>query len=156
MTAPVIVVSILKFLHVTAAFAAVSIQLGSDLLFQRVVGLGDPGAVVRLGQAIRRRRPLEGAIIEVAIVLGLITGFLGGFNLLAPWLLLAYLDVVVLTVIAFRWAAPAFSAILEAAGAGDAAEMQARSQAPRRRWSLTATAALFGALIFLMVVKPLA
>jgi len=147
---------LLKFLHVVAAFAAVSIQVGSDLYFQRVVGSGSTEAVARFGEAIRRRGFVEGVIFEIAVVLGLLAAWTGGFNLLAGWLVLAYVDVVLMIILGVFFAAAPFTAILEAAEAGDASAMAAAARAPRRRAMLAIGIVLYGALIFLMVVKPFA
>ncbi len=148
--------ALFKFLHVVAAFAVVSIQLASDLYFQRVARSGSTEAVARLGDAIRSRGFVEALIFEIAVVLGFVTALLGGFNLLAGWLLLAYADVVVSILIGVFFAAAPFSAILDAAKAGDAAAMAVAVEAPRRRLMLALTIFLYGGLIFLMVVKPFA
>jgi uncharacterized membrane protein len=143
-----------KFLHVVAAVAVISIQLSSDLYFQRVARSGSTEAVVRLGDAIRSRNFVEGLIFEIAVVLGIVTAFVGGFNFLAPWLLLAYADVVIAILIGIFFAAAPFSAILDAARAGDAAAMAVAVAAPRRRAMLAIAIFLYGSLFFLMVVKP--
>jgi hypothetical protein len=64
--------------------------------------------------------------------------------------------VVVMTILAFRFGAPAFTDILRVAEAGDD-EGVARliDSGPYRRIALV-DGALFGIAIFLMVVKPLA
>jgi uncharacterized membrane protein len=149
-------VVIFKLLHIVAAFAVVSIQIGSDLYFQRVARSGSTEAVVHLGDAIRNRGFVEGVIFEIAVVLGLITALLGGFNLLAPWLLLAYAAVVISILIGIFFASAPFTAILEAARTGDGAAMAVAVEAPRRRAMLTIAIFLYGSLIFLMVVKPFA
>lgn len=153
---PVDIWVLLKFLHVAAVIAVFSIQVASDLYFQRVTHSGSTEAVARLGAAIRQRSPVEAMIFEIAVVLGLLTAIFGGFNLLAPWLLLSYAVIVLAIVFALTYAARPFSAILEAAEAGDADAMAKAASAPARRFALATPIILYGLLVFLMVTKPFA
>ncbi len=146
----------LKFLHVAAVIAVFSIQIASDLYFQRVTRSGSTEAVAKLGAAIRQRGVVEALIFEIAVVLGLLTAIFGGFNLLAPWLLMSYAIIVIVVVFAVTYAARPFSAILEAAEAGDAGAMAQAASAPARRFALAVPIVLYGLLVFLMVTKPFA
>jgi uncharacterized membrane protein len=147
---------LLKFLHVAAVIGVFSIQIASDLYFQRVTRSGSTEAVARLGAAIRQRGVVEALIFEIAVALGLLTAIFGGFNLLAPWLLMSYAMIVIVIVFALTYAAKPFSAILEAAEAGDAVAMAAAASAPARRLALAVPIILYGLLVFLMVTKPFA
>lgn len=147
---------LVKFLHVAAVIAVFSIQVASDLYFQRVTRSGSTEAVAKLGAAIRSRGVIEALIFEIAVVLGLLTAIFGGFNLLAPWLLMSYAIIAIAIVFAVTYAARPFSAILEAAEAGDASAMAAAASAPARRLALAVPIALYGLLVFLMVTKPFA
>jgi hypothetical protein len=145
-----------KFLHVAAMFAAVTLFVGGDVYFLRVASAGDPGATARLGQAIRRRGPLTGPILEIGVAFGIVTALLGGLDFLAPWLVGAYVIVIALTVLAFRVAAPAFTTILHAAETGDGTAVATALTATSYRLVALVNAALYAAVIFLMVVKPVA
>ena len=146
---------LLKFLHVAAVIAVFSIQIASDLYFQRVTRSGSTEAVAKLGAAIRERGVVEALIFEIAVVLGLLTAIFGGFNLLAPWLLMSYAIIVIVVVFAVTYAARPFTAILEAAEAGDAGAMAQAATTPARRLALAVPIVLYGLLVFLMVTKPL-
>ena len=148
------VVPYTKFLHVAAIFTAVTLVVGGDLYFMRVASSGSAEATARLGHAIRRRGPITGPIIEIAVVFGFVTALLGGFDLLAPWLVGAYVVVVAMTIFAFRVAAPEFSAILQFAEAGDDAGVGALMATGRYRRVAMFNGALFAIAIYLMVVKP--
>ena len=148
------VVPYTKFLHVAAIFTAVTLIVGGDLYFVRVASSGSAIATARLGHAIRRRGPITGPIIEIAVVFGFVTAILGGFDLLAPWLIGAYVVVIAMAIFAFRVAAPEFTAILESADAGDDAGVAAAMASGRYRRIALANGALFAIAIFLMVVKP--
>lgn len=147
---------LLKFLHVAAVIGVFSIQVASDLYFQRVTRSGSTEAVAKLGAAIRSRGFIEALIFEIAVVLGLLTAIFGGFNLLAPWLLMSYAIIAIAIVFAVTYAARPFSAILEAAEAGDSSAMAAAASAPSRRLALAVPIVLYGLLVFLMVTKPFA
>ena len=147
---------LIKFLHVAAVIAVFSIQIASDLYFQRVVAFGSTEAVAKLGAAIRKRGPVEALIFEIAVVLGILTAIFGSFNFLATWLLLSYGLIAMIVVFAVTYAAKPFSAILEAAEAGDDAAMTAAAHAPARRFALTFAVVAYGSLVFLMVTKPFA
>ena len=147
---------LLKFLHVAAVIAVFSIQIASDLYFQRVTRSGSTEAVAKLGADIRQRGVVEALIFEIAVVLGLLTAIFGGFNLLAPWLLMSYAIIAIVVVFAVTYAARPFSAILEAADAGDADAMAQAASAPARRFALAVPIVLYGLLVFLMVTKPFA
>ena len=146
--------TLLKFLHVAAVIGVFSIQVASDLYFQRVARSGSTEAVAKLGAAIRRRGPVEATIFEIAVVLGILTAIFGEFDLLAPWLLASYVIIAISVVFALRYTAAPFSAILDAAAAGDAAAMERALNAPARRIALAGTLILYSSLVFLMVVKP--
>lgn len=146
--------TLLKFLHVGAVIGVFSIQVASDLYFQRVARSGSTEAVAQLGTAIRRRGFVEAVIFEIAVVLGILTAIFGGFNFLAPWLLFSYVIIVVTIVFALTYAAKPFSAILDAARAGDAAAMARATDAPARRFALWFAILAYSSLVFLMVVKP--
>ena len=147
---------LLKFLHIAAVIGVFSIQIASDLYFQRVTASGSTEAVAKLGAAIRKRGFVEAVIFEIAVVFGLLTAIFGGFNLLAPWLLMSYAVIAIVLVFAIMYAARPFSAILEAAEAGDAEAMARAANAPGRRFALATGVFLYGLLVFLMVVKPFA
>ena len=146
---------LLKWLHVVGAAAAVAIVVWGDVLFQRVVLTGETGAVATLGAAIRRRIWVEALIVELTVALGLAAALTGGFDLLAPWLLIAYGLVVVITVLAIRLGAVEFTSIIEAAERGDRDSMLQTARSPRRVAYLVTQAALFAAVIGVMVTKPL-
>ena len=148
--------TLLKFLHVAAVIAVFSIQIASDLYFQRVAGSGSTEAVAKLGAAIRKRGFVEAVIFEIAVVLGILTALFGSFDLLAPWLLMSYAIIAITIVFALTYAAKPFTAILEAAEAGDADAMERAVHAPGRRFALATGVTLYSLLVFLMVVKPFA
>ncbi len=146
---------LLKWLHILGAAAAIAIVVWGDLLFQRVVLTGDTRAVATLGAAIRRRVWVEALIVELTVALGVAAALTGDFDLLAPWLLIAYGLVVVITVLGIRIGAVEFTSIIEAAERDDRDAMRATARSPRRVGYLVTQAALFAAIVGVMVTKPL-
>jgi uncharacterized membrane protein len=146
---------LLKWLHILGAAAAVAIVVWGDLLFQRVALTGDTGAVAAVGAAIRRRVWIEALIVEITVVLGVAAALTGSFDLLAPWLLIAYGLVVAITVLAIRVGAVEFTSIIEAADRDDREAMRATARSRRRVGYLVSQLVLFAAIIGVMVVKPL-
>jgi hypothetical protein len=146
---------LLKWLHVLGAAAAIAIVVWGDVLFQRVVLTGETGAVATLGAAIRRRAWVEALIVELTVVLGVAAALIGGFDLLAPWLLIAYGLVAAITVLAIRLGAVEFTSMVEAAERGDRDTMLATARSRRRVGYLVTQAALFAAVVGAMVTKPL-
>ena len=143
-----------KFLHVAAMFSAATIIVGADLYFLKVALAGSARATAELGHAIRRRGPVTGPILETGVVFGILTALLGGFDLLSPWLIAAYVVVIAMTFLAFRIAAPEFTSILEVADSGDDEAVARIVGTGRYRRIATVDALLFAIAIFLMVVKP--
>lgn len=134
---------------------ALSERWWHNAYFLKVAKEGDAPTTARLGHAVRRRGPITGPILEIGIAFGLITALLGGFDLLAPWLLATYIVVAMGVASVFRWGAPAFTALVEAADAGDGGRLQTLlAQGPYQRSAL-ANAGMYAVVIFLMVVKPL-
>ena len=145
-----------KFGHIAAMFIAASVTVGGDLLFLRIASEGNASTTARLGQAIRRRGPLTKYVYEIGILFGLITAFLGGFNLLAPWLIGAYLVIAALIYVSNWIAAPAYTKILEVAETGDDEAVRRTLTSTRYARAAQLTTVLFLFAVFLMVVKPFA
>ena len=143
-----------KFTHIAAMFMAASVTVGGDLLFLRIAGDGDAPTTARLGHAIRRRGPLTKPVYEVGLAFGLLTALLGGFNLLAPWLIGAYVVIAAMVVVSNWVAAPASTRILEVAETGDAGAVRAAMASTGYARTARLTGLLFAIAIFLMVVKP--
>lgn len=147
----------LVVLHVIVMFAAVAISQGPAFLLYRATRRGDVAAIREVGGAFGQASGLIGALFGIGVVLGLLAVFIGGYDPLAPWLLIAY----VLTVIAFATpqfvTGPRIMRVIEAAAASpadapsdDLRSAIAASSAP----VFWIDAALIVLFIIDMVVKP--
>ncbi len=79
-----------KFLHISTMIAAVTLALGPSLAFDRVSASGDvPATRAFLTRMAIFDRLIPGLFLGGALF-GLLAAATIGFNLLAPWLLVAY------------------------------------------------------------------
>jgi hypothetical protein len=88
--------SLLVFLHISVMFSAVAISQGPAFLLYRAMRRNDVAAIRAIGGQFATIGPKIGMVFGVGVVIGLITVFVGGWNPLSTWLLIAY----VLTVVA--------------------------------------------------------
>ena len=148
---------VLKFLHVGSMFLATALAVGPIVVFVLILRSGDAGAIRR---AFRFAQPLSragGVLYGLGILSGVVTALNGSIALTTPWLVTAYLLIVLLIVsnlYADRW----MTKVAEAAEASDAGVASAELEAWRRSsapiWSLCAAVLITLAIVFVMVVKP--
>lgn len=149
---------ILKFLHIGVMFTAVTISLGPELLLR---GLGRSGDVraIRTGYSLAHRigRAIP-PLFFIGLIFGLLTAWVGSFNFLAPWLLIAYVLFILATILGARFSAPHIAHVAElAATSPDEAPSTelATVLANRRPETLfVVEAIIIIAFVFDMVVKP--
>lgn len=82
--------SIVVFLHVATMFTVVALHTGPQLLIFAAVRRTDAAAVAAIGDTFARSGRLVPPLGTAGGVLGIVAGLLLGLNLLAPWLLIAY------------------------------------------------------------------
>jgi hypothetical protein len=88
--------ALLVFLHISVMFSAVAISQGPAFMLYRAMQKHDVAGIRAIGGQFATIGPKIGMVFGVGVVIGLITVFVGGWNPLSPWLLIAY----VLTVVA--------------------------------------------------------
>lgn len=82
--------SVLLFLHILTVFVVVVIHSGSQVLVLAAARTGQPPAVAAIAGMYARTGRLVPPLGILGLLFGLATALVGGFNLLAPWLLIAY------------------------------------------------------------------
>jgi hypothetical protein len=151
-------VTIFKFLHIAAMFTAVAISFGPAVLLRAAARGGNVRTVQGVAEATVRIARFIGPVFILGLLFGLATAFLGGFNFLAPWLLIAYVLFVAGIVVGAGGEGPWTTQVATAAATnpGDTPgpELAAILSSPRAAWLFWLFAALVAALIFDMVVKP--
>ena len=143
----------LKFLHVSAMFAATSLAVGPIVVYYLIARCGDANALktaMKFDEALERT---AGGFYGLGILLGVAATLSGSLDLTAPWLLSGYALVVLLIVnnlyLSFR-----MRALREVAIAGDASTLAALSRDRAITASMAALGLITLALVYTMVVKP--
>ena len=148
---------LLVLLHILVMFTAVAISQGPAVLLYSAMRRGDVTAIRGVGEGFGRVGRFIGPMFGIGVLIGLVAVFVGGFDPLAPWLLIAY----GLTVVAFLTpilvTGPRMMRVVEAAAASPTEE-----PSPELRTAIGAAAGpvfwIDAALIVLfivdMVVKP--
>lgn len=82
---------LLIFLHITVMFAAITVGFGGGLVMRMAYMTGQVAAVRGVGMALARLARWIPILFVSGGLLGLLAGISFGQNLLAPWLIIAYL-----------------------------------------------------------------
>ncbi len=150
---------ILKVAHIGTMFMAVGVAVGTEIMAHRVANTGDVRAIRTFFAQAKPLLTLIPILYVGGLTLGLAAGFVGAFNLLATWLLLAY-ALFFLTFLLHRLiGAPWFekmTALSAVASDGLAPDDLAAAIHDRRAGMLFwYTIAMVIGFVFIMVVKPL-
>lgn len=82
--------ALLVFLHITVLFAAVAISQGPAFMLYRAMRRDDVAGIRAIGTQFSALAPTTGMLFGVGVVIGVIAVFVGDWDPLAPWLLIAY------------------------------------------------------------------
>jgi hypothetical protein len=149
---------LLLFLHIAVMFAAITVSLGTNLFIRLAYMTGQVAAVRGVAMVAQRAGPLIPMLFIAGGLLGLLTAISFGFNLLAPWLLIAYLLWVIAMVLGFtgsRAFGPKIGAALAGAPDGPITpELRAVVSEQRYRLESIIEYVIIVTVIFDMVVKP--
>jgi hypothetical protein len=152
-------VNVWRLLHIACMFGAVATIAGTGLVRNVVLHSGDV-RVVREALRVERRlgNTVGGPLLVAGVAFGFLTAVTMGFDLLSPWLVIAYALLVANlfngAVLYERHARKLEAAAEAAAEAASSGELTALI-ASRRTWTLNLVdLLLWGGLVFTMVVKP--
>ena len=143
----------LKFLHVSAMFAATSLAVGPIVVYYLVARTGDAGALrtaMKFDQALERT---AGGFYGLGILLGAAAALSGSLELTAPWLLTAY-ALVVLLIVNNLYLSLRMRALKEVASSGDSAALGGLSRGRALTVSIAGLGLITLALVYTMVAKP--
>jgi hypothetical protein len=151
---------VFKYLHILAMFFFVAMAISGEIVTRRVATSGD---VLAIRTTVSRVKllvgPVASALMVAGIGFGVIAALTGQINLLAPWLVLAYVAFLGAMAIGFLITDPWLGRLETAAEASpvDAAseELTTVIGDPIARIGTWALMALIATIIFIMVVKPL-
>lgn len=146
-----------KFLHILSMFAGVTLLFTYEIVVHRAAAANEVAVVRSVG---RRRTLIENwgiALIVLGIVFGIVTAIVGPYDLTQSWLLTAYGIVAVLIVLGAgpetAWLNRLVAAAEADPGDGSSAGYADAMRDPRRNL-IWISAALYSAVIFVMVTKP--
>jgi uncharacterized membrane protein len=147
-----------KFLHIACMFGAVAIVVGSAVIRNAILRGGDVVAIRRVLAAERRLGNLvAGPLFLAGLVFGFVTAVTVGFDLTAPWLVIAYVLVVAIIVHGYLVYDPFIKrveAAVESSDPDSSAQLQALIRSRRPQLHNGIDVFFFVAIIFSMVVKP--
>jgi hypothetical protein len=138
-------------------FTSVTLLFAYDIVLHRSAARGDVATV----RAVGKLKPLvenSGVVMFLlGVAFGIITALVGPFELTQGWLITAYVLVALILVLGggpeSAWLKQLIQAADQDGGDGQSAEFVARVHDPRRHLSWV-SAALYAAVIYVMVYKP--
>jgi hypothetical protein len=144
---------ILKVLHIGSMFIATALAVGPLVVMYLVARTQDVAAIARTFSFSTSIGRIGGAMYGLGILFGVLAALSGALDLTAPWLLTAYVLVILLGVngvLAERW----IGQVERAAEARQSGDLQRLVRARSPIVSLTIMIGLTLSIIFVMVVKP--
>jgi len=147
------------FLHISFIFTGITVGYGTTLLLRVAYMSGQVGIMRGVGYAAGKLGPAIPILFIVGGLFGLLTGIVKGTNLLAPWLVIAYvLFVIAMLIGIFENAATGrkLGPLLMAADVTQPLPAAVRElfDSPRARYLLIVDILLPFVFVFDMVVKP--
>jgi len=147
------------FLHIAVIFTAITVGYGVTLLLRVAYMSGQVGIMRGVGYAAGKVGPAVPVLFIVGGIFGLLTALSSGVDLLAPWLLIAYvLFVVAMLIGLFENAATGrkLGPLLMAADVAQPIPPAVRElfDSPRARYLLYLDILIPFVIVFDMVVKP--
>lgn len=151
-------ISALTFLHIAVMFLAISLSLGPAVLLRVAARSGNARTIQGTAEATGRIGRVIGPIFGLGGLLGVATAVVTGYDLLAPWLLIAYVLFVVGATVGAVVEAGWTAAVAEAAAANPelipGPPLVAILTSTRGAVSFWAFSGIVMLLILDMVVKP--
>ena len=151
-------VQILTFLHIATMFVAVALSLGPAILLRLLARGRNPRAIQAFAEPAAGLGGVVGPVFILGGLFGLSVAIVGGYNLLAPWLVIAYVLYVVGTAVGALGEGKWTQDVARAAAASDDSvagpELVAVLTSSRGTGVFVAFAGIIALLVFDMVVKP--
>lgn len=149
-----------KYLHIVSMFFAVALALSTELVLRQVAASGDVRAIRTTTARARPLGNIATALFLIGAAFGIVAALTGQINLLATWLILAYVLFIAATAIGILVSDPWLNRLQSAAGDSpeDAPSEMLREVIgePTARVAVWALMLIVAALVFVMVVKPFA
>jgi hypothetical protein len=150
--------NIFIFLHVFTMFLGVALSIGAGLVLQRVAATGNVAAIRTTFGAVASIGRAAPMVFGVGLLLGIIAAIVAQFNLLAPWLIIAYVLSAASSYLGAgvigKWAASVGRAAATNQGEAPAPELRQLIGDRQVAQAMYANAAIIALIIFVMVFKP--
>jgi len=147
-----------KYVHVAAMFFAIALALSTEQVVRRIAASADPRSIETAVTRSESLTKLSDALFGIGIVAGIIAALTGNMNLLAPWLLMAYVAVAAAFAIGMGvmqpWARRLHAAAAASLDGAASPELRSVIDDGRARAGSWALVGLIALLVFLMVVQP--
>ena len=148
-----------KFLHITAMFFAVAAALFGEIGVQAVARRGDVLGLRALAPVLEALGKAVPVLFVSGLIFGLLAAWTGGFDLLAPWLLIAYglfaFAMALGSLVSEPWARKVVQAAFASPTEAPSPELRAAIADRRGPISSSVLLAVIVTFVFVMVFKPL-
>ena len=141
-----------KLIHVVSMFGVITLWVGAWVIWDLVARTGDRSALRRVDHVSQTTGQIGFAFLVIGIAAGFVTAIVGGLNLAAPWLLIAY-ALVLSDLVVLRWAS-GHVALVRAAQNDDTADIRGVAGSARANATLVVIVGFWLLLIADMIVKP--
>jgi hypothetical protein len=143
-----------KILHVVSMVGVITLWVGAWVVWDLVARTGDRRALRRVDLISQTTGQIGFALLLIGLVTGFVTAITGGFDLTAPWLLIAY-ALVLFDLVILRWAT-VHVARVRAAQDDANADLTVIASSPRANATLVVLVTFWVLLIVDMILKPFA
>jgi predicted signal transduction protein with EAL and GGDEF domain len=141
-----------KLVHVTAMIGVITLWVGPWIIWDLVARTGDRSALRRVDHVSQMTSQIGFTLLLVGVAAGFVTAIVGGFDLTAPWLLIAY-ALLLSDLVLLRWIG-VHVARVRAAQNDPEADLKAVASSPRAGVTLAVVVAFWFLLVADMVLKP--
>ncbi len=148
-----------KYLHIVSMFFAIALAISGELVVRRVATSHDVRAIRTTVERVRPLANISTILFLAGAAFGIVAALTGQIDLLARWLILAYVAFIGAMLIGIFITDPWVGRLSKAAAEspdGEASDgLRAVIADPLARSPTWGLMGIIGALVFLMVVKPL-
>ena len=133
-------------------FGVITLWVGAWVIWDLVARTGDRSALRRVDHVSQTTGQIGFAFLIIGIVAGFVTAITGGFNLTAPWLLIAY-ALVLSDLLVLRWAT-VHTTRVRAAQNDPTADLKGIASSARANVTLVVLIGFWLLIIADMILKP--
>jgi hypothetical protein len=141
-----------KLVHVASMFGVVTLWVGAWVVWDLVARSGDRSALRRVDHASERTGFIGFVLLIAGVAAGFVTAVTGGFDLTAPWLLIAY-ALLLSDLVVLRWATVHVTRVREAQN-DESQDLVAVASSGRANLTLIVLVGFWLLIIVDMVLKP--